>query len=128
LKEHEWDYIKYRIERANETFQEATLLAANEKWNGSINRLYYACFYIVTAILATKNINPKTHLGVKTKFHQEFIKTELLDKNLSELYSDLFAWRQSGDYDDFITFDRATVQPLILQVKNFIESVNNLIT
>jgi len=33
------DYINYRIKRADESFEEARLLAKNESWNATINRL-----------------------------------------------------------------------------------------
>jgi len=44
------DYIKYRFQRAEESFQDALILAENERWNTVINRLYYACFYAVIAL------------------------------------------------------------------------------
>lgn len=45
------DYIKYRLNRAGESLEEAVLLAENNKWNAVINRWYYACFYAVNALL-----------------------------------------------------------------------------
>ena len=69
------DYIKYRIQRATETLNDARLLAENERWNSSINRLYYACFYGVSALLYLHSIEAKTHKGVRIKFMSEFIKT-----------------------------------------------------
>jgi uncharacterized protein (UPF0332 family) len=38
------DLIKYRKESALETYEEALILSDNDKWNGCVNRLYYACF------------------------------------------------------------------------------------
>ena len=43
------DYVNYRLEKSEETFEVAELLFKNLKWNAVINRLYYACFYAVTA-------------------------------------------------------------------------------
>lgn len=44
------NYIKYRLQRASDTLNDAKLLAENERWNSSINRLYYAivrlCGYV----------------------------------------------------------------------------------
>ena len=37
--------IQYRIERAEETIEEASLLSKESHFNAAINRLYYACFY-----------------------------------------------------------------------------------
>ena len=41
------EYIKYRFQRAEESYDDAIILADKEKWNSAINRLYYACFYAV---------------------------------------------------------------------------------
>jgi len=39
------DLIKYRLSRAKDTFDDAKILADNERWNSSINRLYYSAYY-----------------------------------------------------------------------------------
>lgn len=38
------DYIKYRLEKADETLIAAQVLLQNKLWNSVVNRLYYACF------------------------------------------------------------------------------------
>ena len=43
--------IRYRMERARETLTEADLMAQSGHWNACVNRLYYACFYAVTAFV-----------------------------------------------------------------------------
>jgi len=58
------DYVNYRIEKSIETFEVAELLYANSKWNSTINRLYYACFYAITALLVKNEIETKSHSGV----------------------------------------------------------------
>jgi uncharacterized protein (UPF0332 family) len=45
------EYIRYRLERAWDTFDDAKILVANKKWNSTINRLYYALYYAVIALL-----------------------------------------------------------------------------
>ncbi|OFX59544.1 MAG: hypothetical protein A2046_07265 [Bacteroidetes bacterium GWA2_30_7] len=117
------DLIKYRIERANETLSDAQLLAEGCRWNSCINRLYYASFYAVNALLLKNNFRTYTHNGCKSKFHMEFVKTGMIDKSFGKLYSDLFDWRQEGDYADFITFDQSTVIPFLEQTENFIKEI-----
>lgn len=36
--------LRYRLERAEEAYQDALSLANGKHWNGCINRLYYRCF------------------------------------------------------------------------------------
>lgn len=44
------ELIAYRLKRAKETLEDALLLAENEKWNSTINHLYYAAYYITVHI------------------------------------------------------------------------------
>jgi uncharacterized protein len=117
------DLIKYRIERARETLADARLLADSGRWNSCINRLYYASFYCVNALLIKHDIRTHTHNGCKTKFHLDFVKTSIIDKEFGKLYTDLFDWRQEGDYADFISFDQETVIPLLEQTENLIKEI-----
>jgi uncharacterized protein (UPF0332 family) len=56
MKNTKEDYLNYRIDRAKETLGDALLLYENDRWNACINRLYYACFYIVSTLLLSKDI------------------------------------------------------------------------
>ena len=49
--------IAYRIERAYGSLQEAKLMAEGGFYNASINRLYYACYYMAVALLLKNNIS-----------------------------------------------------------------------
>jgi len=122
------DYISYRLQRASDTLNDAKLLAENDRWNSSINRLYYASFYAVSALLYYHSIETKTHKGVRIKFMSEFIKTGLFDKEFGKLYSDHFDWRQEGDYSDFVTFDKDLTIPLINKSEEFLSMIKNYLT
>lgn len=122
------DYINYRLQRATDTLNDARLLADNGRWNSSINRMYYACFYAVSALLYYHSIDAKTRKGVRIKFMNEFIKTGLFDKEYGKLFSDLFDWRQEGDYSDFVSFDKDLTLPLINKSEKLIALITNFLT
>ena len=77
---HRNNLIKYRLERAQETFDEAILMKQEKHWNTCANRLYYACFYAVLALLEKYGFASSKHIGVKSLFNQHFIKTGKLSK------------------------------------------------
>ena len=114
------DYINYRFHRAEESFEEALILAKEERWNAVINRLYYACFYAVIALLIKNNISTQTHDGARTQFGLFFVKTGIIDKESGKLYSKLFDYRQKGDYGDLFDYDVELTMPLINKVKEFL--------
>lgn len=75
------EIVKYRIERARETYREVEVLIANEFWNGAVNRLYYACFYAVIALLIQNGIDTQTHVGARQMFGCILSKLVLLIRN-----------------------------------------------
>ena len=117
------EYIAYRFKRAEESFEDALILLENKKWNTTINRLYYCCFYAVIALLLKNDIETHSHNGVRTKFSNEFIKTGKIDKKYGKLFSKLFDYRQKGDYGDLFDFDESLVLPLVDQVKDFVSEI-----
>ena len=121
------EYIKYRFQRAEESFDDALILIENKKWNTAINRLYYSCFYAVISLLLKNGIETRTHNGARTKFSTEFIKTGNLDKKYGKLFSKLFDYRQKGDYGDLFNFDDKIVLPLVDQVKDFLTGIKKCI-
>lgn len=121
------DIIKYRLEKSSKTFKEAESLFKSQFYNGSINRLYYSCYHVVSALLLKNNIKASTHNGVRTQFFKYFIKTEVLNKKYSVLYSNLMNKRQESDYDDFQEFKKDDIEPLIAEVKDFIKTIQSLI-
>lgn len=121
------DYINYRIEKSNESFEDALLLANNKRWNSCINRLYYSSYYISSALLLQNNIKAETHNGVKTQLFMNYIKQGKLGKKFGKLFSHLFDWRQETDYADFTDFDEETVIPLIVEVKELNNTLKQLI-
>ena len=121
------DLVQYRLEKAQSTFKEAKALAAQSFWSGVANRLYYSSFYAVIALLAMKEINARTHNGVRSAFFKLYIKSGILDKKYSVLYSNLMRKRQENDYADFQVFVEEDVLPLIDETEEFISKVIDLI-
>jgi uncharacterized protein (UPF0332 family) len=121
------DLIKYRINRAFETLREAEIMIEHQFWNASVNRVYYACFYAVSGLLLKKGVDSFTHKGHRQMFGLHFVQTGVVSKEYGKFFSDLFDRRQTGDYDDFITFDKETVLNLFSTGKDFVKEITSLI-
>lgn len=123
------EYVKYRIESAHKTFDAAKVLAENGFWNSAVNRLYYSIFYAVNALLVMNEIQTKSHSATKSQFSLHFVKTGKFDKKYGRLLSELFDWRQKGDYENIFDYDNDSVQPLFKPVNEMIrlieEEINN---
>lgn len=120
------DYSNYRIQKAKDTILEVEKHIQNEFWNTAINRMYYACFYAVSALLVKHGIETSSHKGIRQLFGQMFVKTGKFDTDLAKHYADLFEKRHKGDYNDFFDFDKETVIRLLPVSKKFIEKIEKL--
>ncbi len=100
------DLIKYRIERAGMTLETAKTLAQYQDWFGAANRLYYAVYQIIAALMAQEDIRIKSHTGAKAMFELHFLKTGRVDSKWGKLYTRLSNARHESDYVAFSTFDQ----------------------
>lgn len=121
------EYTDYRLNQAKETLEAAKSLAKDNHWNSVINRLYYSCFYAISALLYKHDINGKSHSGIKHQFGLHFVKSGLIDKSVAEIYIDLFDYRQAGDYADFVDFDKEKTLPLIPRTEYLLITIEKLI-
>jgi uncharacterized protein len=116
-----FELARHRLSRAWETLEEAKLIAASGHWNGAVNRLYYACFYAVNALLLSQNLSSPKHTGVRSLFSIHFVRKGTFPKELAVLYNTLFDARQESDYEDFFRVHPEEVQQWIPQAERFIQ-------
>jgi len=127
MKEETRILIMYRLERARESLEEAGILLEREYGNTFVNRLFYACFYAVSALLLTRGLSSSKHSGIRSLFHQNFVKPGLVDPELGQLYDRLFDNRQKGDYADLVRFDPNEVRDWYDEAREFVESVEKVV-
>ena len=88
-----YDIVAYRIECAERTLGEIDNLLALKYYNNAANRMYYACYYAVSALLIANGIITKSHDGVKQMFGLHFIRTGVFPSSYGKDYSNLFEAR-----------------------------------
>ena len=120
--------IRFRIEKARKSFDEAKAVARLGYWSLAGNRLYYATYYMASALLLDKGISAKTHAGTIHLLGQKIINSGLLDKAYGRLFSRLYELRQAGDYDDMFDATEQEVKPYIEKVSVFLNETESMIT
>jgi uncharacterized protein (UPF0332 family) len=119
--------VQYRLDRAREALAEAALLLDSGHANTGVNRLYYACFYAVSALLFTQGLTATSHSGLRTLFHQHLIRPGLLPLGQGPLYDRLFDQRQRSDYADLVQFGVHEVRAWSVEAQAFVDAVAVLI-
>ena len=121
------ELVSYRLQRARETLEDARILADARRWNPCVNRLYYACFYAVSALLVQAGLSSSKHTGVRSLFNRHFVRTGKVAKEKARIFNDLFERRQEGDYMDFVSFEESQVRPWVPEAEAFVESIAVLV-
>lgn len=119
----EKELVKYRYEKAQDTFDTAEELFFGNRFNHAVNRYYYAVFYAIQALLATTGFETKKHSGAIAGFNKHFVKTGIFDKKYTRFVMHLFEERGDADYKDFKVFQRPEVEDLRMDVADFLQAV-----
>lgn len=115
--------LRYRVKQAHETLREAEILLKESAWRGTINRAYYAMFYALLALLATRQLGTSKHSGALRLFDREFVKTGLFPPELSRSLRLAFNRRQTHDYSEMIEVDESMAEETLSEARIFVEAI-----
>ncbi|NUO79753.1 HEPN domain-containing protein [candidate division KSB1 bacterium] len=127
MSEERRKVVEHRLMRAHETLTAAKLLLDNNQCLSAVNRLYYACFYAVTALLETRGLASSKHSGVLSLFNKNFVKPGAITGDSGTFYKHLYHKRHEGDYTDFAEFTNERVSEMYATAANFIADISRLV-
>ena len=125
--EARYTLIKLWLEKAEQSLASAELELNAGHTNFAVNRLYYASFYAITALLLRDGKQFARHSAVKSEFSRTYIKSGKVDVKWNKFYQKLFDDRQEGDYIPTVTFEPSQVSMNIQQAREFISIIHSLI-
>jgi uncharacterized protein (UPF0332 family) len=123
IEERLRELVTLRMRQARDTLREAQILAAEHAGRGAVSRAYYAMFYAVLAVLATKGLGSSKHSGAISLFDRELVKPGDLPKELSRSLHIAFEHRQQADYGELVELDDPVVTHVIEEARTFILEV-----
>ncbi len=127
LSEEKINLSKTRIENAKERIAFADEIMKIGDYKTVANRSYYAVFSAMRAVLALDGFDSKKHSGIIAEFRKNYIKTEILPKELSPIIDGLVEVRQGSDYDDFYVISKEDVTEQLENSKKFIVAVEEFL-
>ncbi len=123
-KEHS---IRLKIAKSKSLLSEVDVLMLHKFYITAINRMYYSCYHATKTLLLTKNLIPKTHSGVVTILHKEFVQNGFFDFSHASFFSRLMQERIEDDYNDFLILSDEEVSDFIEPSKSYVNYVEQLI-
>ena len=116
--------VEFRLEQADETLRAARLLQSAEIYRQAVGRAYYAMYYAVLALLASRGLGTSKHSGAIGLFNREFVKTGQFEPKLSKSLHELFDLRQRADYREMFEISPHRVESAIAAAEQFISQVS----
>jgi hypothetical protein len=119
---------RIRIQQAEDSLDEARFLYEGRKSTRSvINRIYYAMFYAILALLIYEPFGSSKHTAVLSYFNLNFIKKGLIPIDLGRAVNKAFDLRQRADYREIPNITQEQVEPYFEQTRRVIDSVSALL-
>ena len=126
MSPYEQELINHRREKAAKTLEDARILFERKSYFSCVNRIYYACFYEVSALMIKDNTESTKHTGVKSFFMQNYVKVDKVAGHWGSFYTEIFKYRQDSDYKDFVKLEESSVRDWLNKAKEFIETLEKL--
>ncbi len=124
MKEEQIALIRYRLKESDDSIEEAkVLLKEGMSLRAVMNRIYYAMFYAVLALLEEKQIGTSKHSGAISLFDKEFIKSGIFDKELSMILHRAFELRQKGDYMEQSEVTKENIDEIFPKAIEFVNRI-----
>ena len=119
--------VKYRLEKSHTTLEQAKGNIELEYWETVANRLYYAAYYAVSALLLNNGLSVQTHSGIIQMLGYHFVKKGIISDELGKHYSRLFSMRQTGDYGDTFGLTAGDIMPMVEPTEKLIALITELL-
>lgn len=124
LNDNERDIlVQHQIEKAESTFAQVQVLLRSGFWDGVANRLYYAAFHAVCALLIDGEQTIHTHHGLNALFNQLYIKTGLIPREYGQLFSTLQLMRHKSDYNCWYSATEEEIMPMVAPTESLIDVI-----
>ncbi len=117
------ELAQYRMERAKEMLVAAEKNLKIGQYKTSLNRSYYAIFHSMRAANIIKGFDSSKHSGVIGFFNREYLKEEIMDRQLSVIIKTSSFLREKSDYDDFFIASKKDAQVQIENAQVFLNAV-----
>lgn len=119
--------VEFEVEKAHKLIDQFPILESAELWDTLANRVYYAVFHAVMALLIKNGLHAGSHQGVSVLFNKHFVKENLIDEKYGRLLARLENMREKSDYTCLFETTKEEVLPMIPQAKEMISIIENLI-
>jgi len=115
--------VGLELEKADKFLAQANAVAALGIWDVVANRIFYAAFHAVSALLIHDHIEVRSHKGAGLMFGQKYVIPGIFSAEDGRLYAKLQDLREKSDYNLVYQSNEEEMAPLIEKTRDLIERV-----
>jgi len=119
--------VALELKKASETYEDIGVLIDANRLNGAANRMYYAVFHAVCALLIHDGHQVNTHKGSHALFSQHYIKTGILPREYGQLYNQLQTMREESDYNCAYDVEMDELQQRLEPAKRLLDDIKRIV-
>ena len=119
--------VALELKKARDTYEDIGILIAANRLNGAANRMYYAVFHAVCALLINDGHQVNTHKGSHAMFSQHYIKTGILPREYGQLYNQLQTMREESDYNCAYDVEMEELEQRLEPTKRLIKDIETIV-
>ena len=112
-----------RLDKAYQMLTAGRIMLQYEDYASACNRLYYAVFHAMRAVLALDEIDEHKHSHLISEFRRRYLKTNILDRSLSDTIGSSFQIRNESDYEDNWIISKSDVIEQEQKVTDFLIAI-----
>jgi len=127
MKEVLRDIVAYRIKASRDTLSEIEIHLQNGFLATAMNRLYYAGFYMISALALLDKFPTSKHKQLIGWFNKEYLKTGIINPEKGKILRKAYERRQSSDYHDFVTLTKSQIEEYYSKMKDFVNVVEEVV-
>ena len=119
--------VLLELEKVDKTLAQLDVQLREQLWEMAANRMYYALFHAVSALLIHDYHEVGTHRGAVNKFSLFYVKEGIFAKEEGRLYSQLQRLREDGDYNCSIDVEQKEVEEKVEPTRQLIDKIKRYI-
>ena len=119
--------VELLLKRAASKLSAAKVLFQAGYYDDAVSRAYYSMHFAARALLLTKDIAPKTHKGLVSKFGLEFVNNGFIERTHARALSVAMEDREEADYSIICEISDEEAESVIADAEKFLVRIKEAI-
>jgi uncharacterized protein (UPF0332 family) len=119
--------IALRLANAATMLEDARCLLERGSLRSAANRAYYSAFYAVSALALREGKTFRTHTGLISYLHSDFVASGRLEPKYGRVVQEAFEDRSEADYEDVPDISREQIAVRLGEMADLVQAIRRIV-